>query len=180
MRKLYSGEDPHNLPYSKCPACWPRKVVIKVKTYFGIQLVNFKLVYIFSLLPSRDNPSRSNMKFSPSNIWKHHKPDIPSYFLGIYCLQHRVEVLLSRFWTGGGLSSQVTSLSPRKVYFLSALVLSFWRLVPFFVSVFRHYEPFYLKVSDFIFEISLNFNHKCPGSHGVICAKMENTVKMTE
>ena len=82
-------------------------------------------------------------------------------------------MLLSRFWTGGGLSSQVTSLSPRKVYFLSALVLSFWRLVSFFVSVFRHYEPFYLKISDFIFEISLNFNHKCPGSRGVICAKME-------
>ena len=36
MRKFDFSEDPHHLPYSNCPACWPRKVVIKVKTYFGI------------------------------------------------------------------------------------------------------------------------------------------------
>ena len=63
---------------------------------------------------------------------------------------------------------------------MSALVLSFWRLVPFFVSDFWHYEAFCLKVSDLIFKISLKSEHKYPGSRGVMYAKMENTVKFTE
>ena len=52
--------------------------------------------------------------------------------------------------------------------------------MPFFVSDFWHYEAFCLKISDLFFKINLKSEHKCPGSRGVMYAKMENTVKFTE
>ena len=177
MRKLYSGEDPHNLPYI-LPAD-PGKLWLKLRL-----ILEYNSWTLSWCIFSHFCPPVTTL---PGPIWS---SSLPTYKNITSLIFHDISlefIVYITEWKYYWIESELGWVYHHKklhchhnVCFLSALVISFCRLVPFFVSTLWHYVASCLKVSEFVFKISLNLEHKCPGSRGVMYAKMENTVKFTE